>query len=446
MKLLKQLYIQVLIGLAAAVVLGFVAPATAVKMKPFGDGFVGLLRMLLGPIIFVTVVHGMANVRDMRKLGRLGTKALVYFESVSSLGIVVGAIAVNVFHPGVGLHAKLDNALPASIAAVSAAATKLTVVNFLLSIIPLTLVDAFAKGEILQVLFISLLVGIALSMTVKRDSVILAAIGEFQTVLFKILGFIMRLAPLGAFGAMAAAIGGFGATTLLFLGRLIIVYYASCLFFVFVVFGIITKLTGITLFQVLRLIKEEILLVFGTASGEVAFPRLIEKLEKAGCDEAVVGFVLPGGYSFNLDGTGIQMALSAVFIAQVSDTPFPWSQQIALFVIMLFTSKGGTTVAGGAFIKLAATLQSVRVLPLGGLGLLLGIDRFMATGSAVTNMIGNAVAVLAIARWEKAFDREKFYRYLASKGAEAAAPGEASHGPEAAGVAAREPEHTPSAQ
>ncbi|MGA2963635.1 MAG: cation:dicarboxylase symporter family transporter [Candidatus Korobacteraceae bacterium] len=437
MKLLKQLYIQVLIGLAAAVVLGFVAPATAVKMKPLGDGFIGLLRMLLGPIIFVTVVHGMANVRDMRKLGRLGTKALIYFESVSTLGIIVGGIAVNVFRPGVGLHAKLDNALPASIAAVSAAATKLTVVNFLLSIIPLTMVDAFAKGEILQVLFISLLVGIALSMTVKRDSVILAAIAEFQTILFKILSFIMRLAPLGAFGAMAAAIGGFGATTLLFLGRLIIVYYASCLFFIFVVFGIITKLTGITIFQVLRLIKEEILLVFGTASGEVAFPRLIEKLEKAGCDEAVVGFVLPGGYSFNLDGTGIQMTLSAVFIAQVSDTPFSWSQQLALFAVMLFTSKGGTTVAGGAFIKLAATLQSVRVLPLGGLGLLLGIDRFMATGSAVTNMIGNTVAVLAIAKWDKAFDREKFYRYLASKDAEPSVPGKAGDGHEAAGAAAR---------
>jgi aerobic C4-dicarboxylate transport protein len=276
--------------------------------------------------------------------------------------------------------------------------------------------------------------------------VILAAISEFQTMLFKILSFIMRLAPLGAFGAMAAAVGSFGATTLLFLGRLIIVYYASCLFFIFVIFGVITKLTGITIFQVLRLIKEEILLVFGTASGEVAFPRLIEKLEKAGCDEAVVGFVLPGGYSFNLDGTGIQMTLSAVFIAQVSDTPFSWSQQLALFVVMLFTSKGGTTVAGGAFIKLAATLQSVRVLPLGGLGLLLGIDRFMATGSAVTNMIGNTVAVLAIAKWEKAFDREKFYRYLASKGTEPAAPGEASHGPEGAAVVAREQEHTPSTQ
>jgi aerobic C4-dicarboxylate transport protein len=437
MRLLKQLYIQVLIALVLAVIVGFAAPSTAVKMKPLGDGFIALLRMLLGPIILVTVVHGLSGVKDMRKLGRLGAKSLLYFEVVSTLGLVVGAIAVNVFRPGVGLHAKLE-APSAAIAGASAAASKLTLVNFLLSIIPTTLVDAFAKGEILQVLFISLLVGIALTLTAKPDSVILRGIAEFQIVLFKILGFIMRLAPLGAFGAMSAAIGGFGATTLVYLGRMILLYYASCLFFVFVIFGIITRASGINIFQLLRLIKEEILLVFGTASGEVAFPRLIEKLPKAGCEEAVVGFVLPAGYSFNLDGTGIQMAISAVFIAQVTDTPFPLSQQIALFVVMLFTSKGGTTVAGGAFIKLAATLQSTRVLPLGGLGLMLGVDRFMATGSAVTNMIGNAVAVFAIARWENAFDRQKFYRYLASRDAEtgaaakpsqvAAAAGEASEG------------------
>jgi aerobic C4-dicarboxylate transport protein len=429
MKLLKQLYIQVLIGLALAAVLGFTAPATAVKMKPLGDGFIALLRMLLGPIILVTVVHGLASVKDMRRLGRLGAKSLLYFEVVSTLGIVVGAIAVNVFKPGVGLHAKLDMAMAPNIAGVSAVAGKLTVVNFLLSIIPTTMVDAFASGAILQVLLISLLVGIALMLTAKPDSVILRGIAEFQTVLFKILGFIMRLAPLGAFGAMAAAIGSFGGTTLVYLGRMILLYYASCLFFIFVIFAIITKWTGITIFQVLKLIKEEILLVFGTASGEVAFPRLIEKLPKAGCEEAVVGFVLPAGYSFNLDGTGIQMALSAVFIAQVTDTPFPLSQQLALFAVLLFTSKGGTTVAGGAFIKLAATLQSMRTLPLGGLGLLLGVDRFMATGSALTNMIGNTVAVLAIAKWEKAFDRDKFYRFLAAQSADAIRPAvAASHG------------------
>lgn len=415
MRLLKQLYIQVLIGLAAAVVLGLAGPSLAVKMKPFGDGFIALLRMLLGPIIFCTVVHGLAQMHDMRKLGRLATKSLVYFEVVSTIGIIIGAVAANLFHPGAGLHAKFENNSILTPSGVPGAGGKLTVANFLLSIIPLTPVDAFAKGEILQILFISLLVGVALSLAVKRDSVIVSAVGELQAILFKILGFIMYLAPLGAFGAMAAGVGSSGGATLVYLGKLILLYYASCLFLVFVVFGIITNLAGLSLFHVLSLIKEEILLVFGCAGGEVAFPRLVEKLEKAGCDEATVGFVLPAGYSFNLDGSGIQMAMSAVFIAQVTDTPFPLSQQLALFAVMLFTSKGGTTVAGGAFIKLAATLQSMRTLPLGGLGLLLGVDRFMATGSAVTNMIGNTVAVLAIARWDNAFDRAKFYRYLDSR-------------------------------
>jgi aerobic C4-dicarboxylate transport protein len=413
MKVLKQLYIQVLIGIAAAVLLGLTAPAVALKMKPLGDGFIAILRMLLGPIIFCTVVHGISNVRDIRKLGRLGAKSLIYFEVLSTLGMVIGAIAANVFHTGSGLHANLDTDSLPNAAGVSAAASKFTLVNFLLGIIPLTPVDAFAKGDILQVLFISLLVGIALNIAVKRDSVILKAVGEIQTIVFKILSWIMRLAPLGAFGALAAAVGGFGGTTLIYLGRLILVYYASCLFLVFVVFGFITRMTGISLFSVLRLIKEELLLVFSCASGEVAFPGLIEKLERAGCDEAVVGFVLPAGYSFNLDGSGIQMALSAIFIAQVTDTPFPLSQQLALIAVMMLTSKGGTTVAGGAFIKLAATLQSMRTLPLGGLGLLFGIDRFMATGSAVTNVIGNAVAVFAIAKWDNAFDRAKFDRCLA---------------------------------
>jgi aerobic C4-dicarboxylate transport protein len=411
MRLFKQLYVQVLIGVAAAVVVGFAAPATAIRMKPFGDGFIALLKMLLGPIIFCTVVHGLANVQDLRKLGRLGTKSLVYFEVFSTLGIVVGAVVANVFHPGAGLHFKPD----AGAVGVPAAIPRFTLVSFLLGIIPLTPVDAFARGDILQELFVSLLVGVAASVTLKRDSLIVTAVGELQTVIFRILRFIMYLAPLGAFGALAPVVASSGGAALFYLGRLVIAYYASCLFFILVVFGAVTRWTGVSLFAVLSLIREEVLLVASCASGEVAFPGLVKKLEMAGCDEATVGFVLPAGYSFNLDGTGIQMALSAVFIAQVTDTPFPISQQLALFAVMLFTSKGGTTVAGGAFIKLAATLQSNGGLPLGGLGLLFGIDRFMATGSAVTNMIGNAVAVLAIAKWDDAFDRDKFYRCLAAR-------------------------------
>jgi aerobic C4-dicarboxylate transport protein len=415
MRLLKQLYVQVLIAVGLAIVLGIASPALAVRMKPLGDAFIALLKMLLGPIIFCTVVHGLARIHDIRKLGRLGVKSLVYFEAISTLGIVVGAIVGNLFHPGTGLHANLDAGAISGASGVPAIVPKLSVVSFLLNIIPVTPVDAFAKGDTLQILFISLLVGVALSLTLKKDSVIVRGVAELQTILFKILDFIMYLAPLGAFGALAAVVGSTGANTLLYLGRLILLYYASCVFFVFVVFGIITRLAGISILQVLSLIKEEILLVFSCASGEVAFPRLIEKLEMAGCDEVTVGFVLPAGYSFNLDGSGIQMALSAIFIAQALDTPFPLSQQIALFVVMLFTSKGGTTVAGGAFIKLAATLQSTRTVPLSGLGLLFGIDRFMATGSSVTNMIGNTVAVFAIAQWDNAFDRNKFYRFLNSR-------------------------------
>jgi aerobic C4-dicarboxylate transport protein len=417
MRLLKQLYVQVLIAVAAAAALGLAAPSVAVAMKPFGDGFIALLKMLLGPIIFCTVVHGLASIQDLRKLGRLGTKSLIYFEVFSTLGIVVGAVAGNVFHPGAGLHFNPE----AGAGGVPATIPKFTVVGFLLGIIPLTPVDAFAKGDILQELFISLLVGVAASLTLKRDSVFVTGVGELQTIIFRILRFLMYLAPLGAFGALAPVVATTGSAALFSLGRLVLTYYASCLFFIFVVFGLITRWTGVSLFEVLGLIKEEVLLVASCASGEVAFPGLVRKLAMAGCDEATVGFVLPAGYSFNLDGSGIQMALSAIFIAQVTDTPFPLSQQLALFAVMLFTSKGGTTVAGGAFIKLAATLQSNPVLPLSGLGLLFGIDRFMATGSALTNMIGNAVAVLAIAKWDGAFDRAKFYSCLAARKEEAVA-------------------------
>ena len=419
MRVLRPLYVQVLVALVVATVLGLAAPSFAIKMKPFGDGFIALLRMLLGPIIFCTVVHGLSQVRDMRKLGRLATKSLIYFEVLSTLGIIIGAVAANVFRPGVGLHGNFETTAFSNTAGPPGAAAKLTVVNFLLSIIPLTPIDAFAKGEILQVLLISLLFGIALSLTLKKDGVIVTGVGELQTILFKILQFIMYLAPLGAFGAMAAAVGASGGLALIYLGKLILLYYLCCVFLVFVVFGAVTRLVGLSLFQILDLIKEEILLVFSCASGDVAFPRLVEKLEKAGCDEAAVGFVLPAGYSFNLDGSGIQMALSAVFIAQATDTRFPLAQQLALFAVMLFTSKGGTTVAGGAFIKLAATLQTVRTLPLSGLGLLFGIDRFMATGSSVTNMIGNAVAVFAISKWDNAFDYAKFQGYVRSRKTEA---------------------------
>jgi aerobic C4-dicarboxylate transport protein len=409
MRALSQLYVQVIIALVLAIILGALSPAWAIEMKPLGDAFIALLRMLLAPIIFCSVVLGLTHVKNMGQLGRLSLKALLYFELMSTLGMLLGFVVVNVVQPGVGLHAK-DLALGSNITSITAAASHFTAVGFFLSIIPDTLVGAFASGQILQVLFISVLTGAALSVGgAGQGSTIIKVIAEGQHVLFRILGFVMRLAPIGAFGALAAAIGAFGTATLLYLSKVVILFWASSALFVFLVMGAVCLIARLPLLKLLRLIREELLLVLGTASGEVALPRLMLKLEQAGCDGAVVGFVLPAGYSFNLDGTGIYMAIAVGFIAQATDTPFTLGQQVA---VLLLTSKGGTTVAGGAFIKLAATLQTVRSLPLNGLGLLFGIDRLMATCTALTNVVGNVVAVFAIAVWEKAFDRAKFDTYL----------------------------------
>ncbi|MGJ4968333.1 MULTISPECIES: cation:dicarboxylate symporter family transporter [unclassified Bradyrhizobium] len=420
MAITRQLYVQVLIAILLAIAVGLLAPEAAVQMKPLGDAFIALLRMMLGPIIFCSVVLGLTHVRDMRQLGRLAFKSLLYFEILTTLGMVVGFIAVNVFQPGDGLHAG-NLALNDSVTRISNAASNFTAIGFFLSIIPTTIVDAFAKGEILQILFISVMVGAALSVGLKTESAILRGIEEGQDVLFRMLGFIMKLAPLGAFGAMAAAIGTHGGATLLYLGKVVLLYWITAVVFVAVVLGGVCAIMRLSLLKLLRLIREELLLVLGTASGEVALPRLMQKLEQAGCDGAIVGFVLPAGYSFNLDGTGIYMAIAVGFIAQATDTPFSYGQQLAVLAVMLLTSKGGTTVAGGAFIKLAATLQSVRVLPLNGLGLLFGIDRLMATCTALTNVVGNTVAVFVIARWENALDAARLDAYLAGGAASTAA-------------------------
>jgi len=341
----------------------------------------------------------------------MGLKALVYFEVVSTIGLLIGFVLVNVVQPGVGLHATHLTA-GAEITRATAAAAQFTAVGFLLSIIPATLVDAFARGEILQVLFVSVLVGAAVVVGRRQAEGLITLIEQAQTLLFRILGFIMRLAPIGAFGALAAAVGSNGAGTLVYLAWLVGLYYFAVLLFVVVVLGGITAAMGLSLVRIIRMIKAELLLVFGTASGEVALPRLLVKLKEAGVDEAVVGFVLPAGYSFNLDGTAIYMAIAIGFIAQATDTPFSLGQQLGVLAVTMLTSKGGTTVAGGAFVKLAATMQTVRALPLGGLGLLFGVDRLMATAIAVSNVIGNVVATLVIAKWEGSFDAARFNAYL----------------------------------
>lgn len=404
---------QVLIAIALAVVLGIVSPATAAAVKPLGDAFIAMLRMMLAPIIFTTIVLGLSHVSDIGKLGRLGLKSLVYFEVVSTIGLLLGFVLVNVVQPGTGLHA---THLVASegVTRASAAASNFTAVGFFLSIIPTTLVDAFARGEILQVLFVSVLTGAAVILCRGRVDGVVSLVEQAQMLLFRVLGFIMALAPIGAFGALAAAIGTNGAGTLVYLAWLVGLYYAAVLIFVVVVLGGICLAMRLSLWKIIRLIKEELLLVLGTASGEVALPRLLVKLQQAGVDEAVVGFVLPAGYSFNLDGTSIYMAIAVGFIAQATDTPFTLGQQLGVLAVTLLTSKGGTTVAGGAFVKLAATMQTVRALPLGGLGLLFGVDRLLATAIAMSNVVGNVVATLVIAKWEGGFDAARFDAYLDS--------------------------------
>jgi aerobic C4-dicarboxylate transport protein len=417
MKLLKQLYIQVLIGIVLAIILGLVAPDIAVKMKPFGDAFIALLRMMLGPIIFTSVVLGLTHVADMRQLGRLAGKSLIYFEVMTTLAMAIGLIAVNVFHPGVGLHAGAAP-ISESVAKASSSLAGFTVVGFFLHIIPTTMVDAFAKGEILQVLFVSVLMGTALSVGgAKKDSVLIRGIDEGQTILFRILGVIMRAAPLGAFGAMAAAVGQHGGNTLFTLLNFIAVLYGCAIFFVLVVLGGTLALCRLSLFKVLRVVRAEFMITVGSASVEAVLPRLIQRCEEAGCDRSIAGFVIPAGTSFNLDGTSLYMGIAVGFLAQATDTPFTVGQQLAVLAVMLLTSKGGTAVAGGAFVKLAGTLQTVQSLPLSGLGLLLGIDRINATCIALTNLVGNTVAAFVVAKWENAFDRQKFDAYLAAQAA-----------------------------
>ncbi|MDE1164827.1 MAG: cation:dicarboxylase symporter family transporter [Pseudomonas sp.] len=423
MKLLGKLYIQVLIAMALAIALGLIAPDLAVQMKPLGTAFIALLKMLLGPIIFFTVVHGIAHIGDFRRLGRIGIKTLVYFEVVSTLAMLVGFTVVSLVRPGDGLHASLTTlGSEAASSSAAVAADSFSLGHFMMSIIPRTLASAFVDGDILPVLFVSVLVGIALAQCAKPDWVGLRLLTEGQTVVFKLLSYIMRLSPLGAFGAMSAAVGSYGHSTLLYLLRYILTYYASTLIFIFLVLGSVAALAGLSLLKILRVIKEEAIIAMGTASSEAAFPRLVDKLKQAGCDEAVVGFVLPAGYSFNIDGACLYMACGLGFLAQATDTSLSLGQQISLLGVMMLTSKGGAGAAGGAVIKLAATLQSVKVLPMGAVGLLFGIDRILAIATSTTNVIGNSVAVFVICRWEKLFDRERFDAYLAPSNATRSAP------------------------
>jgi len=411
--LYAQLYFQVLVAIGIGVALGHFSPELATSMKPLGDAFIKLIKMMIAPIIFTTICVGIAKMGDMKTVGRVGIKALIYFEAVSTLALVIGLVVVNLFRPGVGVNADLGTLDTEAIASYTSEGKSMSTVELLLHMIPETVVGAFASGETLQVLLFSVLFGVALARLGDKGKPLVDLIDQLSHALFDVIGIIMRVAPVGAFGAMAFTIGAYGLDTLFSLGKLLACVYLTCFVFVTVVLGFIARMTGFSLWQFLCYIKEEILIVLGTSSSESALPRMIVKLENIGCAKPVVGLVIPTGYSFNLDGTSIYLTMAAIFIAQATNVPLSLTQQLSMLGVLLLTSKGAAAVTGGGFVTLAATLSVVGDVPVAGLALLLGIDRFMSEARAITNLIGNGVATMVVAKWEGALDMERV-RYVLS--------------------------------
>ncbi len=407
-----HLYVQVLVAIALGVLLGGLRPGLATEMKPLGDAFIRLIKMMIAPIIFTTVVVGIAKVGDLKEVGRVGLKALAYFEVVSTLALLIGLVVVNVARPGDGINADVRSLDTRGVASYASAAKSTSTVDLILHMIPESAVGAFAGGEILQVLVFSVLLGLALTGIGEEGKPLVDLLDRLSHALFAAIGLIMRVAPIGAFGAMAFTVGAYGMGSLVSLGKLMACVYGTCLFFVFVVLGTIARLSGFSLVRFLRYIGEEILLVLATSSSEAALPRMITKLENLGCARPVVGLVIPAGYSFNLDGTSIYLTMAAIFIAQATNVPLNLAQQLSILGVLLLTSKGSAAVTGGGFITLAATLSTTGTVPVAGLALLLGIDRFMSEARAITNLIGNGVATVVIARWEGALDRDRLAEVL----------------------------------
>ncbi len=398
---------QVITAVIIGVLLGYFYPSTGEAMKPLGDGFIKLIKMIIAPIIFCTVVVGIAGMEDMKKVGKTGGLALLYFEVVSSIALVVGLVLVNVLKPGAGMNIDAATLDTKAIAAYTGPGKMTGTVDFLLNIIPSTIVDAFAKGEILQVLLIAVLFGFALHRFGGRGTLVFDVIEKGSHVLFVIVGYIMKLAPIGAFGAMAFTIGKYGVGSLFSLGKLMGTFYLTCLLFIFVVLGLIARFHGFSIWKFIKYIKEELLIVLGTSSSESVLPRMMEKMENLGANKTCVGLVIPTGYSFNLDGTSIYLTMAAVFIAQATNTPMTLVQEITLLAVLLLTSKGAAGVTGSGFIVLAATLSAVGHVPVAGLALILGIDRFMSEARALTNLIGNGVATIVVAKWTNELDMNR---------------------------------------
>jgi aerobic C4-dicarboxylate transport protein len=405
--LYKSLYFQVICAVIAGVLLGHFYPEAGKHMKPLGDGFIKLIKMMIAPIIFCTVVIGIAGMEDMKKVGKTGGLALLYFEVVSTFALIIGLVLVNVFKPGQGMNVDVSTLNAASIAAYTGPGKMVGTTDFILNIIPTTVVDAFAKGEILQVLLIAVMFGFALHRFGGRGTLVFDFVEKASHVLFTIVGFIMKVAPIGAFGAMAFTIGAYGVDSLVSLGKLMAAFYATCLIFIFVVLGTIARIHGFSIWKFIKYIKEELLIVLGTSSSESVLPRMMEKMENLGAKKTTVGLVIPTGYSFNLDGTSIYLTMAAVFIAQATNTPMTLTQELTLLAVLLLTSKGAAGITGSGFIVLAATLSAVGTVPVAGLALILGIDRFMSEARALTNLIGNGVATIVVAKWTNDLDTER---------------------------------------
>jgi aerobic C4-dicarboxylate transport protein len=404
MRLRQNLTVQVLVAISLGILLGALAPGVGKAMKPVGDTFINLVKMVIAPIIFLTIVSGVASMQDMKKVGRVGGKALIYFEVVSTLALAIGLIVVNITKPGAGIDVSRATG---DISRYTSGGAQLGFVDILTHVVPSSIIGAFANGEILQIVFFSLMFGIALLAVGEAGHPILSGIDRISAVFFRLTAMIMRVAPIGAFGAMAYTIGAFGLKTLIPLARLMADVYLTMAIFIFVVLNLIARLYGFSLLRLLRYIKDEILIVLGTSSSEAALPRMLAKMERFGCDRSVVGLVIPAGYSFNLDGTSIYLSMAAIFIAQAYGVHLSAAQQLSLLAVLMVTSKGAAGVTGSGFIVLAGTLAATKVVPVEGMALLLGVGRFMSEARAITNVIGNAVATVVVAKSENAFNEMK---------------------------------------
>ena len=424
-KLHQHLYVQVLAAITVGILLGHFYPGLGVQMKPFGDAFIKLVKMIIAPVIFLTVVTGIAGMRDLEKVGRVAGKAMIYFLTFSTLALIVGLVVANVIQPGSGLNIDPATLDPKAVAGYTAKAHEQSLVAFLMNIIPASPISAFASGDVLQVLFFSVLFGIALGAVGDRGEPVLHVLQSLSQAMFKLVAILMKAAPIGAFGAMAFTIGQYGVGSIASLLLLIVTFYLTSFLFVFVILGLVARYNGFSIVALIRYIKEELLLVLGTSSSEAALPSLMEKMERAGCRKSVVGLVIPTGYSFNLDGTNIYMTMAALFIAQATGIQLSLWDQILLLLVAMLSSKGAAGITGAGFITLAATLSVVPAVPVAGMALILGIDRFMSECRALTNFVGNAVATIVVARWEGELDEARLADALAGRDASETAEDEA---------------------